>query len=319
MSRLLIVTALAGLGLGCGPDATGLPPERPVDGIRAIHISRSGLPVDTIIRVGALGGIALDILIEEADGTIRGRLADERVVWGSTFPAVVDGGDQDGTAFMHLRRDGRAKVIAHHGGLRDTVAIEIAQVPVAVRFLADSVLVGLTPDARNVTGAQEFHALHYVAIREDSNGFGMPGSASSPIQYTVSPDAPFTLESTARGDTVTITGTQAGEGTITVQLGESSMPVPVTITDTFGLMRMIETPSGAFRTFPETVRIPVGAAVIFQNETRQAIGINLLRPLTSQTARRPIPMHGRGVRIFTEPGRYDVDWIGPPAVVIVSP
>lgn len=316
-SRRTAASLLVALTLGCGPAATGLPTEGPSGAaIRAIHITANGVPMPSVVRTGALGSFLADVVLEDAAGNLHPR-GDRRVAWGSTNPAVADGGDQPGAAFIYLNRNGEAKIIAHLDGMRDTVAFQIAQVAVAGRLVADTV-VTLTSDARDLSGAPSaYHAFRYAAVRVDSNGYTV--SSTERIQFDPGLDAPFEVVPEPRGDTVAVLGIRAGAGALVTRLGDAADTVTVQIADAYRVVRLIETPGGALRTFPDTVRIPAGAAVILQNETRSAITIDGYVAQGVGWRAGPLQANGRQAQIFTKAGTYPYHWHGGEGLVIVTP
>jgi hypothetical protein len=118
------------------------------------------------------------------------------------------------------------------------------------------------------------------------------------------------------------------------------------VADRYAVLRLIETGSATGHyTLPDTVRIPAGAAVIFQNETRGFIGFDgvdgviprstdaesspsgPLQPTVNGRLQSgnvqwhvgPIPSNGREAQRFTSPGTYEFWWAGQPRTVIVTP
>jgi hypothetical protein len=302
--------------IACDSGTTGVPDESAGAGtIRAIHIIWNGQRMPDLLRTGARGTYRLDVELEDAAGNILPR-GDRRVTWGSTNPAVVDGGDQPGAVYIHLNRNGAARVIAHLDGLRDTVAFEIAQVAVAARLMADTV-VTLASDARDLSGGQgSYHAFRYAAVRVDSNGY--PVSSTEPMRFDAGLGALFEVAPEPRGDTIAVLGIRAGAGALVTRFGEAADTVPVQIADTYRVVRLIQSPSGAQWMSPDTVRIPVGAAVVFQNETGAA---QLVESFDTQRRWRagPIQPNGRRAQLFTREGSYPYYWHGAEGVVIVTP
>ena len=335
--RRSLAALVAAVSLGCGPDATGVAAEHPIDEIRAIHITMRGEAVGPVIHAGAFGGYPFDVVLEDGAG-VRHPRQGQRVTWGSTHPAVVDGGDAPGATFLFFLRDGTANVIAHLDGLRDTVTIHVAQVAVMARMTIDTV-VALAPGARDVTGAgTSYHGLRFAVIRRDSNFHR--ASSEDPFYFESGDDAPFDVLREPR-DTITILGNRTGTGSLVIEFLDTADTVAVQVTDRYAVMRLKETASAAtFYTLPDTVRIPVGAAVIFQNETRGFVdfeGIDgVIDPAQQsgqgqpfvdgvrQTGARqwavgPIPPNGREAQRFGGAGTFEFWWAGSPRTVIVTP
>jgi hypothetical protein len=318
--RSSIALLLAAVILGCGPEANGLPSESPGTDDRAIHIADAyGAPLPAFIRSGALGGLSLEVMVEDASGTLHGLdpRGDRRATWGSTNPGVADVDDRAGPVTVYLNRNGEARIIAHLDGLRDTITVQIAQVAVGARVDADTV-VTVTADARNLSGAAgTYHAFRYRAVLVDSNGFAVSGTA--PMQFDAGADPLFDVALEPRGDTVSVSGIRAGTGTLIARLGEVTHTVPVQVAEAYGVVRLIETPSGAMRTLPDTVRIPAGAAVVFQNETRRFVMIDSYGTQQINWRVGVLPPNGRQAQFFTAPGFHSFTWNGGEGVVIVGP
>jgi hypothetical protein len=312
-TSLLLIIAIA---LGCSPNATGLPGGGPtVDGIRAIHITRNGAVLPSVVRLGALGSQRLDVVLEDAEGNLTPRVS-QLVSWGSTNPGVADAAEEL-RGVIYVNRNGEAKIIAHLDGFRDTVTFQIAQVAVAGRVEADT-LVTLTPDARNLNGAANgYHAFRYGAARVDSSGYVV--SSQIPLRFDAGVDPLFEVQLEPRGDTIAVRGLRKGTSTLTTIFGDMTDIVPVQVTDAYRVVRLIETGSGALRTLPDTVRIPAGAAVIFQNETRSLLMIDSYGPQRVEWRVGPLRPNGLQAQLFSEPGNHTYSWNGGEGVVIVTP
>ena len=301
--------------LGCSPDGGGLPTEEPGSGdFRAIHIVHDGVPLAPVIRSGALGGVLLDVVLEDAGGVLHPR-GIHRVTWGSTNPGVADGGEGSGATWVHFNRNGEAKIIAHAVGLRDTVTFQIAQVAVKGTLVPDTVFT-LSADARDLSGAvSAYHGFRYAAIRVDSTGNVV--DSREPLRFDVLPDGLVEIEPESVGDTVAIFGNRAGAGIVRVWLGDVADSLVVRVADAYRVVRFVETPSHALSIVPDTVRIPRGAAVVFQNETRHtALVQSLVAPGWSTSWIRP---NGRRARIFATVGAHEFSGPGGVGVVIVTP
>jgi hypothetical protein len=315
-SRRITIILFAVLAAACGPAATEVPDSPSGTVIRAIHITRNGVEAGATIRTGALGGYVFDVVLEHADGTLHPR-GDRRVTWGSTNPAVADGLDPEGAAYIHFFRNGEAKLIAQLEGLRDTVSLEIAQVAVAGRMSADT-LVTLSSDARDLSGAPSaYHGFRYAAVRVDSNGYAV--NSTEAIHFDAGNDPLFQVVSEPRGDTISVLGIRGGIGTLVTRFETAADSVPVQIANAYRVVRLIETPSGARRTSPDTLRIPAGAAVIFQNETRGLLRVD--GPANERIGWRagPLQPNGREPQIFSLPGTYPFFWGGGEGTIIVTP
>jgi plastocyanin len=316
MSRPTIpALLLLAVVLGCGPASTA-PPVAGTSDIRAIHITRNGAAMPAVVRTGALGSYLFDVVLEDAAGNLHSR-GDRRVTWGSTNPAVADGGEQPGAAVIYLNRNGDARIIAHLDGMRDTVAFEVLQVAVAGRLIADTV-VTLAGDARDLSGsASAYHAFRYAAERVDSNGYNVPSTER--LVFDAGLDAPFEVVPEARGDTVAVLGFRPGVGALVTRFGAAADTVTVQVADAYRVVRLIETPSGALRTLPDTVRIPAGAAVVFQNETRGVVAVDGRSVESVGWHAGPLRPNGREAQIFSTSGTYRYFWNGGERVVVVTP
>jgi hypothetical protein len=258
--------------------------------------------------------VPLDVVLEDADGVLHPR-GNRRVTWGSTNPAVADGGDQPGTAFVRLNRNGEAKIIAHFEGLRDTVTFQITQIVAMGTLVADTV-VTLSADALDLSGATSaYHGFRYATLRVDSNGYVV--DSREPLRFEVLPQGLVDIFPESVGDTVAILGTHAAAGVILTWFRDMADTVPVQVADAYRVIRLIQTPSGALRTLPDTVRIPRGAAVIFQNETPGTLLVeSLIAPGWRVGWLRP---NGRQAQTFTRVGTHDFFWFGGAGTVIVTP
>ena len=304
------------LALACSPAATALPGNGPAGAIRAIHITRDGFEVPPVLRVGALGAVLLDVALEDATGSRIPRI-DEQVVWGSTNPGVADAGMQFARGEIFVNRDGETRIIAYFGGMRDTVTFQVVQVAVAGRVDADTI-VTLTPDARNLNGAANgYHEFRYGAARLDSNGFAV--ASTIPMHFDAGPDPMFQVQLEPRGDTIAVRGLRMGTSELRTTFGDFTDIVPVQVTDAYRVVRLIETAGGITRTVPDTVRIPAGAAVIFQNETRSTLLLSAVDDDDAEWRAGPMRPNGRQAQLFTVPGTYLYNWLGGAGVVIVTP
>ena len=316
MPRTLLPLLLAAVA-SCSPESTSPDRERPVEDIRAIHIARDGVPVDTLISTGTLGFMRLMLLAELGDGTLR-PITEERVVWGSTQPSVIDDYYRDnGDVFFTRHQNGRARLIAAFGGFRDSVTIDIHQVANAVILNADT-LVALTPNAIDLSGGPTaYHTMRFGAVRVDSNGIIV--ASTERIDYDVVGDTLFDLFPEARGDTLSIAGRAVGEGRIAVRVGQRADTVPVQVADRYRVIRFALAPNGAPRPLPATTTIPAGAAIIFRNETPFEIQLGDASTPSLSWHIGPIQPGGRQAQRFATPGTLELIWAGQPSYIIVTP
>ncbi len=313
MSLRRLATLCTVMTLGCSPSSGGLPTEEP-GGFRAIHIVRDGNPLPPVVRLGALGGVQLDIALEDVDGALHPRGA-HRVSWGSTNPGVADAAEEAGSAYIRLNRNGEARIIAHFDGLRDTVTLQIAQVAALGTLVADTV-VTLSPNARDLSGAPSaYHGFRYAAVRLDSTGH--PVDSRQSLVFEAIPEGFVDIVPEAVGDTVAIFGNLVGSGSILVRLGEVVDTIPVQVSGAYRVVRLVETPSNAYFTVPETVQIPRGAAVVFQNETRHTTLVQSF--IASGWRAGWIQPNGRQAQLFSRTGAYDFFWPAGVGAVIVTP
>ena len=311
----LLLLAAVPLFAACAPESTAPNGGGPADEIRAIHIARTGLPVDTIMRTGALGGMSLSLLLELRDGSLRA-YGDGPAVWGSTHPAVVDETFRTGgEVFLFRYRDGRARIIAGVGPYRDTVTIEVAQVPTRAILNADT-LVTLAPDARDITGAPTaYHGFRFGAERLDSNNFTV--HSTSRIVYEPMGGAPFEIFPDARGDSVSIAGQDVGTGRLLVRFAGRVDTLPVQVTDTYRVLRFSISSTGFPRRLPDTVVIPRGTAIIFRNDTAVPVEVGDADGDPTWHV-GPIPPGGRQAQLFATPGEYVLFWAGELCHIIVT-
>jgi hypothetical protein len=137
------------------------------------------------------------------------------------------------------------------------------------------------------------------------------------MRFDAGLDALFEIAPEPRGDTIAVLGLRAGAGALVTRFGDAADTVPVQVADAYRVVRLLESPSGARRTFPDTVRIPAGAAVVFQNETR---GDLLVDSYDSRSWRAgPVQPNGRRAQLFSREGTYPYYWHGAEGVVIVTP
>lgn len=318
--RRSVVLSLAPLAIAfaiaCGGEPTGVGDPAVDSGPRAIHILLDGRPVGERLEIGALGAVSFTLAEEQADGQLRPILG-RRVVWGSTYPAIAEAYEGLDVGYALVKRNGRARIIAELDELRDTVALEIAQVAVAARVLADTLVV-LTADAVDLGGGSDPHdALRFPVIRVDSNGYEVVSSEE--ISFSTHDEAPFTVASDQLGDLASIQGIRPGVGKLVVTLGDVSDTVVVQVTDAYRVVRLVEMPSGLLRVFPDTAHIPSGAAVIFQNEASFTTHLGADHSASIQWRAGPIQVHGREAQLFTEPAVYSYAWGGAHRAIVVNP
>ena len=311
--RAMLLTAVLS---GCSPESTGPAADAPGSDITAIHIARGGVPVDTLVRTGTLGSMSFELLLEDREGTLH-PVGSTRVAWGSTHPSVLDQSfAADGQVFVFRHQNGRARLVAELGELRDSVAIEIRQVAVAARFDADT-LVTLAPDARDITvGATAYHTFRFAALPVDSNGFRV--DAAGPIEYTPLGDASFDIFPTQRGDTVFIAGRAARDGRLEVTFAGGTDTLDVQVADSYRVLRLSQASDGRPLPLPPSITIPRGTAIIFQNNTGSAALFGELERPTNQWRAGPVHPGTFEAQIFRSPGVYELWWSGARTLVIVT-
>ena len=305
----------------CGPAPTGDAGEGSQgEPARAIHIADAGgVPVPAIMRVGALGALFFRVMVEDGQGSLQALDPDgqRQATWGSTNPGVADASRLRGATEVHFNRNGEARIIAYLDGLRDTVTLQIHQVPFAGRIVADTI-VTLSRDARDLSGAPSaYHGFRYGTVRVDSNGYTV--ATTERLEFDPGIDGLFEVVPEPREDTIAVLGIRPGVGRLVTRLREVADTTPVQVADAYRVVRLIETPSGAVRTLPDTVRIPAGAAVIFQNETRRWISVAGVEQERVDWFILPFPPNGRQARIFTRPGVQHFTWYAGYGKVIVTP
>lgn len=309
----LVLTAVLS---GCSPASTGPDPELPGSDITAIHIARGGVPVDSLIRTGTLGSMSFELLLEDRNGTLH-QLGGRRAVWGSTHPSVLDEALGDGgQVFVFRQQNGRARLVAQVGEMRDSVAVEIRQVAVSARLDVDTI-VTLAPGARDVTGGPTaFHYFRFAAQPVDSNGYRV--DATAPIQYTPIGDASFDIFPTPRGDTLFVAGRETRDGRLAIRFAGGADTLAVQVADSYRLLRLTESSDGQPLPLPPSVTVPRGTAIIIQNNTRfQALFGEQGRPTTSWRM-GPVAPARTEAQVFRSPGVYELWWIGQRCLVIVT-
>jgi len=313
MTLRTLLALLIGVNLGCAPESAGPVEALPAGDIRAIHITRDGARVDSIIRTGTLGLLTFGVEVEARDGTLR-PLGVVRAAWGSTQPSIVDPRvNANGEMFVFRHQNGHARIVAEVGRFRDSVTIAIMQVATTVQFKPDT-FVTLTPAARDVTGdPTAYHTFRFGAERLDSNEF--PVGTAARIDYAVVGDAPFDLFSDARGDTLSIAGRVVGSGSFVARVSGITDTLPVQVADAYRVLRLTTGPDGMPRALPLSVTIPRGTAIVFRNETRfpeELVELNRWRV-------GPIPPGGSEAQLFGTPGVFDVRWAGQFSTITVTP
>ena len=318
MTPRTLLRALLPMALlpGCSPDSTGPDAERPGSHIRAIHIARGGVPVDTLLRTGALGSMSFELLLEDRQGVLH-PVGSTRVAWGSTHPSVLDQSfAADGQVFVFRHQNGRARLVAEVGELRDSVAVEIRQVAVAARFEADT-LVTLAPNARDVTvGATAYHTFRFAALPVDSNGYRV--DATGPVEYRPLGDAPFDVFPTPRGDTVFIAGGAARDGRLEVRFAGGTDTLHVQVADSYRVLRLTEAPDGRPVPLAPSITIPRGTAIIFQNNTALYPVFGEPERPTNRWRAGPVHPGTFEAQVFRSPGAYELWWAGARTLVLVT-
>ena len=313
---LLSVLLLAALLPGCAPESTGPDAERPGTDIVAIHIARGGVPVDSVMRTGALGTMSFELLLESRDGKLQPATT-ARIAWGSTHPSVLDEAfGAAGQVFVFRHQNGRARLVAQVGPLRDSVAVEIRQVAVLARLNVDT-MVTLAPGARDITGAPTaYHTFRFGAVAVDSNGYRVE-SAERIEHFTVG-DAPFEIFPSPRGDIVFVAGREARDGRAGIRFAGRIDTLPVQVADRYRVLRLTETPSGTLHPLPSSVTVPRGTAIIFQNNTSY-IGV-FGEPNRETLAWSTGPVYpGRfEAQLFRSAGVFEVWWGGQRCLITVT-
>ena len=300
---------------GCSPESTGPAPDLAGSEITAIHIARGGVPVDSTLRTSTLGSMSFELLLEDRNGTLHAS-GSTRIAWGSTHPSVLDaafGGE--GQVFAFRVQNGRARLVAEVGDLRDTVAVEIRQVAVAASFNADTI-VTLAEGALDIMGAPTaYHTFRFAAHPVDSNGYRV--SAAGPIVYTPLGDAQFDIYPTPRGDTLFIAGRAARDGRLQVELAGGTDTLHVQVAERYRVLRLTQGPDGRPLPLPSTITIPRGTAIIFQNNT----ALHALFDEPPRPNRWRAGMISPGsfeAQIFRAPGTYDLWWANARTSIIVT-
>ncbi len=312
MTLRTLLPLLIAVNLGCAPESAGPVEPLPAGDIRAIHITRDGVRVDSIVRTGTLGLLTFGVEVEARDGTLRPH-GSVRAAWGSTQPSIVDPRVYaNGEMFVFRHQNGRARIVAEVGRFRDSVTVAIMQVATTVQFKPDT-FVTLTPAARDVTGdPTAYHTFRFGAERLDSNAF--PVATFGRIDYEVVGDAPFDLFSDARGDTLSIAGRVVGSGSLVARISGVTDTLPVQVADAYRVLRLT-TGSDRMPRPLASVTIPRGTAIIFRNETplpEVLVELNRWRV-------GPIPPGGSEAQLFGTPGVFLVRWAGRFSTITVTP
>ena len=311
-----LAPAAVALAVACSGETTAPAGDDPPAVARAIHILLDGRPAESVLEVGAFGAISFTVAEEDAGGSLT-PVAGRKVVWGSTYPAIMEAYVGVDNGYALVKRNGRARLIAELDGLRDTVSLEIAQVAVAARVLADTLVV-LTEDAVDLGGGSAPHApLDFQVIRVDSNGYEVPSSEE--IRFSPTDDAPFAVTSDPSGDLASLVGVRPGTGKLVVTLGNRSDTVLVQVTDAYRVVRLVEMPSGLLRVFPDTATIPRGAAVVFQNESSFTTSVDGAGAGGQGWRVGPILIRGREAQIFDSADVFSYGWGGGARAIVVTP
>ncbi len=312
---------LFGLLAGCAPDSTSPNPRASAGDVRAIHIAHRGTVVDSVLRTGALGDLSLSLLVEAGNGSLISQDV-ARTIWGSTHPAVMDETFRSGTeVYFHRTKEGRARIIAGVGSLRDTVTIEVKQVVARAHFDVDT-MVTLAPGARDLSGAPTaYHTFVFGTQRVDSNGYFLMHTSTARIVHTPIGDPPFDIFTSARGDTVALAGRAQGHGRIVVTFAGRSDTLTVQVADAYRVVRLSMSvnllPGGDAGPPPAPITIPAGAAIIFRNETALPV---LFEGATAGAEWRVgvIPPGSHEAQRFDTPGRFDFSWANQRSTIIVT-
>jgi hypothetical protein len=321
MHRRCLLVALSAFLFACSPAPTGAGDGgAPGETVRAVHIAdAAGIPLPATMRVGALGALFFTVVTEDASGALHvlDPDGDRQATWGSTNPGVADASRLRGSTQVQLNHNGEARIIAWLDGFRDTVTLEIEQVAVSGRVVADTI-VTLSADARDLSGAPSaYHGFRYAAVRVDANGYAV--ATSEQLSFGAGEADLFDVVVETREDTIAVLGRRAGTGRLITRLGDAADTVPVQVADAYRVIRLVETPSGALRTLPDTVRIPAGTAVVFQNETRRAVIVGGYGADRVEWLAGPLQPNGRQAQLFTKPGIQPFEWSGGRGAVIITP
>lgn len=313
---LLLVLLLAAVLPGCSPESTGPDAELAGSDITAIHIARGGVPVDTLIHAGSLGSMTFELLLESRDGTLHPAI-DTRVAWGSTHPSVLDQSSASGgQVFVFRHQNGRARLVAQVGELRDSVAVDVRQVVVSARVRADT-MVTLTLGARDLEGRPFItNRFRFIAEPVDSNGYRV--AATERIEHFPLGAAPFGIAPTQRGDTLFITGHEARDGLLATRFAGRTDTVAVQVADRFHVLWLDYADDRTLEPLPRAITIPRGTAIVFINATD--LIANFGEPTRAADAWRAGPV-GPGqfeAQTFRSPGVYEVWWGGKRCLITVT-
>ena len=316
MPRTLFALLTAALFAGCAPESTGPDSELPGSDIAAIHIARGGRPVDSLVRTGALGSMSFELLLESRDGTLH-PATETRIAWGTTHPSVLDESfGTNGQVFVFRAHNGRARLVAEVGSLRDTVTVEIRQVAVTARVQVDT-LVTLAPGARDLAGAPTaYHSFRFGVVPVDSNGYRV--AAAGRIEHFPIGDATFDHFSTPRGDTVLIAGREARDGRMGIRFEGRTDTVVVQVAERYRVLNLSETGNGRLQPLPQSVTIPRGTAIIFRNLSSHSTVFGEPQRPTLSWKTGPLSPGGIEAQLFRSPGVFEVWWAGELCRIIVT-
>ena len=317
MPRTLSSTLLLAVLLpGCAPGSTGPDADLPGSDIAAIHIARGGVPVDSVLRTGALGSMSFELLLESRDGALH-PAGTRRIVWGTTHPSVLDESfGSNGQVFVFRHQNGRARLVAEVGSLRDSVAVEIRQVAVEARVHIDT-MVTLAPGARNITGGStDHHGFRLSALPVDSNGYLV--EVAEPVEHSPIGPAPFDLNVGARGESVLVFGREARDGRMQIRFAGRTDTLAVQVADRYRVLRLTQASNGRLQPLPAMVTIPRGTAIVFENHSNFA-GVfgEPDRPALSWRA-GPVNPGGAEAQLFRSPGVFEVWWAGERCLITVT-
>jgi hypothetical protein len=235
--------ALMGCGRGDGPTSSGLVSE-------ILILNGDTATVETLGNY-QVRAIALNASSEEVTpGTF---------VWeySSSDPSVAS---VNGAGLVTLFKNGTVDIAARVGMVADTVTLMVAQRATRVVIEPDTI-VALTAGATQVGGqAIADTRMRIIARTADANGFPIQ-SPNAIVWSNLSPDL-LTITSSARGDTLSVTGLLTGEGAVTATFADSVRTFPVQVADRYAGVRVAATGSGTSLN-PTTVTVSARDAVVF--------------------------------------------------------
>jgi hypothetical protein len=302
--------------LACAGDAAAPPPVTDPDGGFSLHMQVEHAEAAREMDVLSLGWLHLAAVVRDSLGRVVPESElEQRLEWASTAPGVVVVTHNTGVAFV--RRDGFTRIIVRLGRMRDSTLLTVKQTAVRAYLMPDTV-VALVPGTEVLSaGAIASDTLRVGATRVDANGFGT--IETFPITYSVSDPGLLTVIPEPRGDTIRVIGSRTGIGDIIVNYRGTPSTTPAQVIDKVAVMRIVIR-QGEVEVIPNGISIPVGAGIVFRNETPFVLGVYSASGIPGGIWQvGPIASLGSEAQRFTEPGTFQFTLGGAAYTIVVTP